>query len=49
MTFCEDCKWMQQHWWEDRTTCRKKQKAVEATDPACEEYEAPEDQMKMEV
>lgn len=49
MTFCEDCRWLHQHWWEDRASCQKKQKPAEATDPACGEYEAPEGQMKMEV
>lgn len=49
MTFCEDCKKYEQHWYEDKGYCEKHRRAAEATDPACDQYEAPEGQMKMEV
>ena len=48
MTYCEDCKWYRQRFFEDAAECEKKKKPVEATDTACAEYDAPEGQMKLE-
>lgn len=49
MVFCEDCKWYKQHYWEDKASCQKKQQPTEADKAACEGFEAPEDQTKLEV
>ena len=49
MQYCEDCKWMHQHFWKDKAICEKTRKPTEATDRACEAFEAPEAQTRMEV
>ena len=49
MTFCEDCKKYEQHWYEDKGYCEALRKPAEATDPACEKFEPLDGQTKLEV
>ena len=49
VTFCEGCKKYEQHWFEDRGYCEAQRKPAEATDTACEKFEALDGQTKLEV
>ena len=49
MTYCECCRHYEQYFFEDRGRCQKEKKPVEATDPACKNFEPLEGQTKLEV
>lgn len=49
MIFCEDCKYYEQHYFEDQGYCQKEKKTAEATDLACDEFEPLEGQIKLEM
>lgn len=49
MIFCEDCKYYEQHYFEDQGYCENKKKKAEATDPACDEFEPLEGQTRLEI
>lgn len=49
MIFCEDCRNYEQHFFEDQGFCQKKKQEAEATDPACDNFEPLEGQIKLEM
>lgn len=49
MTFCEDCRNYEQHFFEDQGYCLKLKNKTEATDIACDEFEPIEGQLKLEM
>ena len=48
MTYCEDCHFYYQFFFEDRGYCQKKKQDTEATDEACEGFAGYKEQMKLE-
>lgn len=51
MTYCEGCKFYDQHWFEDKgyCNCDARKKPAEATNPACEDFKPLDGQTKLEV